>query len=71
MLELLTFHNINKKLGKLEDNWDSLKELRRVVKLGIIDEQVTGLFLHAKKECRKLRTGEVNFSLEVSKVVET
>ena len=34
-LELLTFHNIDKKLEKLEDNENSLEKL---VKLNIIDE---------------------------------
>ena len=41
VLELLIFHNINKKLGELEDNWDSLEELQRVVELDIIDKEVT------------------------------
>ena len=69
-LVLLTFHNIDKKLEKLEDNWDSLEELRRVVKLDMINKQVTRLLLYTKKECRKLMTEEVNFSPEVSKVAE-
>ena len=70
VLELLTFYDINKKLDKLENNWDSLEELRRVAKPDMINEQVTRLLLCTKKECRKLRTGEVNFFLEISKVVE-
>ena len=38
VLELLIFHKIDKKLDKLENNWDSLEELRKVIKLDIIDE---------------------------------
>ena len=36
----------------------------------MIDEQVTDTFLHTKKYCRKLRTDEVEYSPEVSKVAE-
>ena len=41
-----------------------------MVKLDMIDEQVTSLLLHAEKEYRKLRIGEVDFSLEVSKAAK-
>jgi hypothetical protein len=41
VLEQLTFYNINKKLDELEDNCNSLEELRKVVKLDMIDKQVT------------------------------
>ena len=44
--------------------------MQRRVKLDIIDEQVTDLLLCAEKECRKIRTGEVDFSPEASRVVE-
>jgi len=33
--------------------------------------QVTSLLLHTEKRYSKLRIGEVDFSLEVSKVAET
>ena len=36
----------------------------------MIDEQVTGVLLHAEKKCRKLRTGEVEYSPEVSEAAE-
>jgi len=70
-LELLIFYDIDNKLDELEDNWNSLEELRRVAKLDIINEQATRLLLNTKKECRKLRIGEVNFCTEVSKAAET
>jgi len=44
--------------------------LSRAAKLDNIDAQVTSLLLYAKKRYRKLRTGEANFSLEVSKAAE-
>ena len=34
------------------------------------DEQVTSLLLYAEKECKKIRIGKVDFSLEVSKAIE-
>ena len=37
----------------------------------MIDEQVAGIILYAEKKHRKLRIGEVEFSLEVSKAAET
>ena len=39
-------------------------------KLNLIDEQVTDILLHAEKKCRKLRTGEVEYSPEVSEATE-
>ena len=36
----------------------------------MLDEQITGILLHAEKKRRKLRTGEVEFSPEVSKASE-
>ena len=36
----------------------------------MIDEQITDILLHAEKKCRKLRTGEVEYSPEVSEASE-
>ena len=70
-LDLLQFHKIDKKLDKIEEEQENIDDLSRVEKLDNIDAQVTGLLLHTKKRCRKLRTGEVNFSPEVSKAAKT
>ena len=42
----------------------------RASNLDFIDQQVTELLLHAEKRCRRLRTGEVDFSPEVSRAAD-
>ena len=68
--ELIISHEINRKLDTLEDKWDDFDDMQRRVKLDIIDKLVTSLLLYAEKKYRKIRTGEVDFSLEVNKAVE-
>ena len=55
-----------KQLDRLDRQWSQLDPQSRATKLNRIDQQVTELLLHAEKDCRKLRTGEVDFSPEVS-----
>ena len=40
------------------------------MKLNMLDEQITDILLHVEKKCRKFRTGEVEYSPEVSEVSE-
>ena len=57
-----------------------LSELKRIfaltdsdlwnVRLKILDEQIVELLLYAEKKCRKLSTGEVEHSPEVSEASE-
>ena len=44
-----------------------LEDIRRTVKIDILDHQVIELLLNAEKDCRKIRTGEVEFLPEISK----
>ena len=69
-LDLLQFYEIDKKLDKIEEDWENRDELSRAKKLDNIDIQVTSLLLHTEKRYRKLRIGEVNFSPKVSKIAE-
>ena len=58
------------RLKQLEDSLGSIDIDSWCVKLNMIDEQVTEILLHAEKKCRKLRTGEVECSPEVSEAAE-
>ena len=69
-LELLLFYQIDKKLDKLEKEWIQMDNLNWAAKLDMINTHVTGLLLHSEKKCRKFRTGKVDYSPEVRKVVE-
>jgi hypothetical protein len=40
------------------------------VKLNILDEQITDILLDTEKKCRKPRTGEVEYSPEISEASE-
>ena len=70
-LDLLQFHEIDEKLDKIEVEQDDRDSSSRVERLDNISAQVIGLLLYTEKRCRKLRIGEVNFSLEVSKATKT
>ena len=67
---LLQYNNVPKQLDRLERQWCQLDAPSRATKLNRIDQQVTELLLHAEKECRKLRMGEVDFSPEVSNAAD-
>ena len=49
-LELLKFYNTEERLGEPEKHWDSTEDLRRTIKLDLIDEKVHRLLFHAEKE---------------------
>ena len=70
-LNLLQFYKIDKKLDKIEAEWDIEDNLSREVRLDILDMQVTDLLLQTEKKYRKLQTEEINFSLDVSRAVNT
>ena len=67
---LLQCNNVPKQLDRLERQWYQLDAPSRATKLNRIDQQVTELLLHAEKDCRKLRTGKVDFSPEVSNAAD-
>ena len=69
-LSLLTSNKISQRLEQLEESFGSIDIDHWCVKLNMIDEQVTDILLHAEKKCRKLRTGEVEYSPEVSEAAE-
>ena len=69
-LEPLQFYKIDKKLDMLEEDQENIDEQSGIAKLYVIDIQVTSLLLHTKKAYRKLRIGEIDFLLEVSKATE-
>ena len=66
----LQFHKIPEKLKELEDSFEHMDKDRWNIRLNMIDEQIIDSLTHAKKKCRKLRTGEVDHSPEVSKASE-
>ena len=68
--QLLQFHNIPQRLKVLEAFFDSTDIDLWCVRLNILDEQVTDILLHTKKQYRKLRTDKVEYSLEVSAAAE-
>ena len=67
---LLKSNKIQQRLEQLEASFNSTDRDRWCVKLNMIDEQITEILLHAEKKCRKLRTGEVEYSPEVSEASE-
>ena len=52
----------------LSNDWGKHATLHREAILNTIDKEVTDLFISAKKSCRKLRTGDVAYSQELSKL---
>lgn len=69
-LQLLTPNNVQQQLDHLEAFFSSIDRDRWCARLNMLDEQITGILLHAKKKCRKLQTREVEFSPEVSEASE-
>lgn len=69
-LSLLTSNKISQRLDQLEESFGLIDMDSWCVKLNMIDEQVTDILLHAEKKCRQLRTGEVEYSPEVSEAAE-
>ena len=69
-IELFRFYNINKKLDNIKRNQHIIDNDMRVVKIDLLDEQVIDILLNAKKKYRKLRTGEVDYLPEISRVAE-
>ena len=53
---------------KLKNNWNSLPKATRQEKLEHIDKMSTDLLISAEKKYRKLRTREIHFNLELSKL---
>ena len=66
----LQFHKIPEKLKELEDSFEHMDKDRWNMRLNMIDEQITDSLIYAEKKCKKLRTGEVGHSSEVSKASE-
>ena len=67
----MKFHNIKEQLDNIKLLQDSINEDLRTIKIDMLDEQVTGILLNTEKGYRKLRIDEVEYSLEVSKAIET
>ena len=68
--QLLQFHNIPQHLKALEASFNSTDINLWCVRLNILNEQVTDILLHTEKQCRKLRTGEVEYLPEISAAAE-
>jgi len=68
--ELLKSNKVQQRLEQLETSLASADLERWCVRLKMLDEQITGILLHEEKKCRKLRTGEVEYSPEVSEASE-
>ena len=45
--ELLQFYNVPRRLKELEDAFDSIDSDRWNIRLNMLDEQITGILLHA------------------------
>ena len=69
-MSLLTSNKIKQCLEQLEALLESIDIDSWCVKLNMIDEKVTEILLCAEKKCRKLQTGEVEYSSEVSETAE-
>ena len=67
---LLQSNKVPQRLEALETSLASTDVELWCVKLNMLDEQITDILLHAEKKCRKLRTGEVDYSPEVSEASE-
>ena len=65
---MFNYHKILKKVENLSSNWDKYIALDREKIMNKIDKEVTKLLISAKKTYRKLRTGAVSYSLELSKL---
>ena len=64
--EKLKDNRIIQKLSKLIDDWPVLPSVDRDTIMNKIDDQLYQIFTKAEKQCRKLRTGEVDYSPELS-----
>ena len=59
------------KTHQLKDQWHLLTPLRREVRINLIDELATDLFINAENKCEKIRIGEVVYSPEIDKAGKT
>lgn len=59
-------HKIVPKFSSLLADWDTLSSAEREQFLNKIDDQLFQIFTTAETKCRKLRTGQIYFSLELS-----
>ena len=66
--EKVAEHKIVPKLAKLISEWDSIPLNDREEMLNKINDQTYQIFTKAEKQCRKLRTGQVDYSPELSKL---
>ena len=61
-------HKIISKLSKLINEWQDLTYDNRESILNKADDQLYKIFIQAEKQCRKLRTGKVDYSPELSEL---
>ena len=60
-------HKIIQKLDGIKDQWNTLDKSKRSHEIEKIDKQIMNILILAKKQCRKLRIGAVEYSLALSK----
>ena len=59
-------HKTVPKLSSLLADWDTLSSAEREQFLNKIDDQLFQIFTAVEKQCRKLRTGQIDFSPELA-----
>ena len=59
---------MNYKVESLINEWNAVSKSERLHRLNSIDRQVTDILIHIEKKYRNLRTGEISFSPELSKL---
>jgi len=66
--EKVNDHKTLLKINSLTTNWKLLLAMEREQALNKIDDQLYQIFTKAEKQYRKLRTGEVDYSPELSEL---
>ena len=70
VLEHFKEYNIFNKLNKIETLYNTLDPDLKIVKIDILDKQVSDLSLITDKYDRKFQTKEISFSPEVSRIAK-
>ena len=65
---LFTHHRIREKLDKIDQQWKDLSKEQRLAAVNKVDNEAIKLLLYTERECRKLRTGTVDYSSILSKL---
>ena len=62
------YHKINKKLNKIDRNWESTIQIEREERQNLLDKEVIDILISLEKKYRNLRAGIVEYSPELSKL---